>query len=353
VNAIRNRQFENILILKPSSIGDVVRSIPIAYGLRKKYPRARISWLVRPDCAAVLHTLPVLDEIVEFDRKQFSRVGRSGRVTRQFIGFLRELHQRRYDLVLDLQGLFRSGFIAFCTGASVRVGFGRARELAWCFYNYRVNTPWRPEHAVESYWRFAQVLGFGEEEKVFDLPLDPAADAGAGKLLEKAGVVGGAPFSVLLIGAAEPEKRWPAAFFGELAERIRKHYDMPSVLLGYGPDELHLSRTIEQDTENRIINLVNQTSLPQTISLLHRASLVVGNDSGPLHIAAAMNRPVVGLYGPTQPAVVGPYGQLDHVVQAAPSVGRRGRYSRHALHRMDAISVEEVFGMVQRILNSR
>jgi len=352
VISVNNRLFQNILIIKPSSIGDVVRSIPIAYGLRKKYPQARISWLVRPDCAPVLQTLPVLDEILEFARKKFGRIGRSNTVTRQFIQFLKELRRKHFDLVLDLQGLFRSGFIAFCTGSPVRVGFDRARELAWWFYNHRVKMGITPEHAVDSYWRFAEIFGFADEVKNFDLPIDSAADHTVQDMLQKAGIEPGKSFAVLLFGAAEPEKRWPALHFTELAELLQSRYDTPSVLLGYGPDELHLSRAIVQDSENRIVNLVNQTSLLQTIAILHRAALVVGNDSGPLHIAAAMKRPVIGIYGPTNPLVVGPYGQLDRVVQAAPSVERNGRYSSHALHQMDSISTEQVFDKVKQILDS-
>ena len=114
-----NPLFHNILIIKPSSLGDVVRAVPVFNGLRKQYPNARISWLIRPDCGGILQNLTGLDEIIEFDRKKFARIGRSFRVTAEFIRFLKMLRQKEFDLVLDLQGLFRSGFISRATGAAI------------------------------------------------------------------------------------------------------------------------------------------------------------------------------------------------------------------------------------------
>ena len=179
---MKDRNFRNILIIKPSSLGDVVRCLPILHGLRWRYPQARISWLLRPDCAALLQGHPQLDEIIEFDRRRFGRILQSWTAAREFLTFLGDLHGRHFDLVLDLQGLFRSGFFTLATAAPVRLGFAHAREFAGAFYTRRVRIPYQPEHIVDSYWRFAHLLGFGHLRKDFTLPIHSHAHLSARRL---------------------------------------------------------------------------------------------------------------------------------------------------------------------------
>ena len=351
---LRQRCFSNILIIKPSSLGDVVRCLPILSGLHRRFPGARISWMIRPDCADLLKSSPYLNDIIDFDRYRFGRVGRSTQASWELIKFLNSLRSNNFDLVLDLQGLFRSGFIGLCTGAPIRLGFAHAREFSPIFYTHRVAIPHRAEHVVDSYWRFARHLGFGEQKKTFDLPIDPDAEKTAKTLLSYSGLPAKRPFVILLIGGTNSAKCWPPARFAALAQALKKHYHIASVLLGAGPVENTAAQQLMQiaNKNTKIVNLVDKTSLLQAIALIENARLVVGNDSGPLHIAAALSVPLVGLYGPTDPVVVGPYGQNDGIVRAGPARLENQRYSQNPEHRIENITVERVIRVVERKIGS-
>jgi len=339
---LENKEFRNILIIKPSSLGDVVRCLPILSGLDQRYGGARISWLVRPDCAGVLEDSAHLDEIILFDRKHYGRIGRSFLATRDFIRFCHKLRRKEFDLVLDLQGLFRSAFMSLCTFAPVRMGFAHAREFAPCFYTHRVVIARQTAHVVESYWEFAKRLGFGHITKRFDVVIEEASRQSALDILGEFGVSGGQDFFVFLIGGTEAAKRWPMERYARLAEVCKKRYNKSVVLLGAGAGEVALAEEVLHHSRVEIVNLVNQTRLKEAIAILQESFVVLGNDSGPLHIGAALDKATVGLYGPTNPLVVGPYGQMDGVVQAGRNLERNGRYSNHEQHRMENISVEQV-----------
>ena len=341
---IQNPKFNNVLIIKPSSLGDVVRCLPILAGLRTQYPNAHLAWLVRPDCAEILKSSPHLDEIIMFDRKHYGNISRNLTAARDFIRFLKSLHQQKFDLVIDLQGLFRSAFIGLCTAAPVRLGFARAREFASVFYTHRIAAPNQSEHIVDSYWRFAQHLGFDHLQKKFDLHLNTQIIQESKNLLSLNQIAPNAPYVVLLIGGTSTKKRWPPQRFAELAQILQQKYHLTSVLLGAGRVETNTALQLLQHAPDKkiIINLVNQTTLLQTAALIKNSRLVVGNDSGPLHIAAALSVPLVGLYGPTNPAVVGPYGQLDSVVLAAPDLPQNQRYSTQKKHQIHNINLQNV-----------
>jgi heptosyltransferase-1 len=350
---LQQRNFSNILIIKPSSLGDVVRCLPILAGLRRRFPDARISWMLRPDCADILKTSPYLNDIIAFDRYHYGKIGRNNQATRGFISFLNFLRRRNFDLVLDLQGLFRSAFMGLCTAAPVRLGFAHAREFSPLFYTHRVAIPHRAEHVVDSYWRFAKHLGFGAQTKYFDLPIDPTSQKSAKKLLSRSGLPTNKTYAALLIGGTESAKRWPPECFAALALVLQKRYHIDNVALGAGAEEAAAAGQMQQclqqiKSKARIINLVDKTSLIEATAIIKNARLVVGNDSGLLHIAAALSSSVVGLYGPTDPVVVGPYGHSDGVVRAGTARPLNQRYSIKPEHRIQNITLDEVLKTVGR-----
>lgn len=345
MSRLAEHTFKNILIIKPSSLGDVVRTLPILAGLRRRYVDARISWLVRPDCAAVLRNNPDLHEIIEFDRHLYGHLLRQPKAARQFLRFSVDLHSRGFDLVLDMQGLFRSAFLALCTGATVRLGFAHGRELAPCFYTQRIALPACREHIVTSLWRFADRLGFGNSDKCFRIAVDAGAQAQAKRLVPCG------RYMVMLVGGTSAAKRWAVSRFAELVDTVNRCYHIPVVILGAGNEEVSMAAQVAAKGGPEIMNLAGKTSLTEAIEIIRAADLVVGNDSGPLHLAAALGKPVVGLYGPTDPAVVGPWGQADGVVAAGGDSPRRGRYSQRSEHAMSCISVEQVMQKVQAKLS--
>ena len=324
-----------ILIIKPSAIGDVVHALPVLNLLRRKYPAAHVSWLVTPACAGLLERHPQLDEVVRFERREFGRGWRNPRAALDLYRFTRDLGRRRFDLVIDLQGLFRSGWLAAATRAPYRVGPANAREGAWLFYTHRVPTGPPEQHAIERYLTVAQAVGCERGPVEFHFALDDA---------DRAAVAAQVPgrYAVLMPGANWLTKQWPIERFAALVAPLRERLGLVSVVAG-GPDTVDLAAKVPG-----AVNLAGRTNLRQLVALLERASLVVANDSGPMHIAAALGRPLVTPFGPTNPLRTGPYRRLDSVVRLA--IPCSPCYSRRCSHTscLKWIEIEPVLELAQQ-----
>lgn len=294
---------ERILIIKPSAIGDVVHALPILNLLRDRWPQSHISWLLTPGCAGLLERHPMLDEVIEFDRGYYGRGWRDPASALGLLGFTRCLRRRRFDLVVDLQGLFRSGYLAWKTGARVRIGFRNARELAPLFYTHHVPIDTPEQHAVERYLKIAAALGCDTDRVEFPFALDDDDRRQVAAMLPQA-----RPYAVLLPGTNWATKRWPIERFAALVAPLRQRFGLESVVAGAASD-IALGERIDG------INLAGQTNLRQLVALLERAAVVVANDSGPMHIAAALGRPLVTVYGPTNPVRTGPFRRPDSVLR--------------------------------------
>jgi len=293
-----------ILIIKPSAIGDVVHTLPILNLLRRRFPKSHISWMLTPACAGLLRGHPLLDEIILFERKRYGDGWRSPSVARGLFSFARDLRRRRFDLVIDLQGLLRSGWLTWQTRAPVRVGFANARELAWVAYTHRVSVGTMQQHAVERYLSVAEALGCGRAPVEFPFATDDADRLHVSNLLGGIGA-----FALLLPGTNWSTKRWPVEYFARLVEPLKSQHGLATVI-GGGNDVLPLASRIPN-----AINLCGQTDLRQLTALLERADLVIANDSGPMHIAAVLNKRLITLFGPTNPVRTGPYQRMDTVIR--------------------------------------
>jgi heptosyltransferase-1 len=300
-----DRDPDRILIIKPSAIGDIVHALPALNLVRRRWPMAKVSWLVTPACADVIRGHPQIDELIIFERKRFGAGWRSPRALGELFGFLRSLREHRFDLVLDMQGLFRSGWMSWASRSPVRVGFSNAREFGWLFYTHRVRNDFRT-HAVTRYLDMAEAVGCGREPVEFVLPVRDAERAAVSALLPD-----GQPYAVLAPGANWDTKRWPVQNFAALVEPLRQEFGLSSVIAGALGDR-ELAAKIPGATD-----LTGRTTLQELVALLAGAALVIGNDSGPSHIAAALGKPLVTLYGPTSPSATGPWGKMDGVVQFA------------------------------------
>jgi len=277
-----------IFIIKPSSLGDVVQALPTVNLIRRKYPQAHISWLVNDTLTSLLPHCPIIDEIIPFERRRFGSL----RQLPELGNFLATLRARHFDIAIDLQGLFRSGIISWATRAPRRIGLSDAREGARLFYNEIVKVP--RAHAVDRYLLIAQHLGCGSRPVEFPLGLS------------------GSVISEGLI-AVNPSARWSTKLWGDdkFAELIRRLPPERVVLTGSAPER----GQIEKVAQGRR-NLAGQTDLFQLAELYRRCAVVITNDSGPMHLAAAVGTPVVAIFGPTDPALTGPYGE-GHVVLRA------------------------------------
>lgn len=303
-----------ILLIKPSSLGDVVHALPVLAGLRKAYPEAHIAWLIGTGFAPLLTEHPLIDELIPFDRKRYGRLWRSPRSLRDFGQFLRHLRRSRFDLVVDLQGLFRSAFFARVTGAACRVGFANARELAPIFYTRRVPVPADDTHAVDNNLAVARALGIPVDPPEFPLPIDAQERAAFRAMLRDTAGRDIGPFTAVIIGTRWASKCWPAEHWATLLDTLAATDLPPCVLLG-GPDDVPLAAEIKSRATTSPIDLVGRTTLRGLAAAIAESRLVLTPDSGPMHIAAALDKPLVAIFGPTNPVRTGPYSDRARVVR--------------------------------------
>ena len=326
-----------ILLIKPSSFGDIVQSLPVLAALKRTWPDAAVDWAVKPDWAELIEGHPLLHRLVLFPRGLPDTI-RCGRW----------LWRQKYELVIDLQGLLRSGLYAVMTGCSARAGFADSREgSSWC-YTRRVKVSAGIVHAVDRYLDLVRQLGAGAgETATFPLPEDIRERDWAEKLCERAKIDAREKICVLHPAARWKTKRWPTERFARLADQLIHEHGLRVILVG-GADQLGTVNEVRRQMKQEALNLGGATSLRQLAALLRRTNLLVTNDSGPMHLAAALGTPVVAIFGPTDPRRVGPYGDGHFVLRKAVDCSRcnRNRCAREGAC-MKAIEVDEVVDAVR------
>ncbi len=327
-----------LLVVKLSAMGDVIHALPAVNRLRRLLPNAQIHWLIAQRWSSLLEGIDSVDKVIPLPK------GIGG-----YLETIKALRLQKYHAVIDLQGLLKSAVLTFGSGSPLRVGFDTAfaREpVASFFYNKKVSP--QGSHIVEQLMDVAEEasslfteLGDGKDREVI-WGLDPSEleREWARRALLDLGIEG--PFVVLLPGTGWKTKTWHPEKFCELAKLIDSYLSIPSLVL-WGPGEDDL---VPQDDG---IFVAPPTSLREMMAILSMASLVVGGDTGPLHMAVALGVPVVGLYGPTLPERNGPYSQDSQVVvKDCPHGGQHKR--RCAEPCVESIPVEPVFEKVARLL---
>jgi lipopolysaccharide heptosyltransferase I len=290
-----------ICLIKPSALGDVVQALPVLSALRGRFPDATIAWVVNRSYADLLAGHPHLNEVIPFDRGRARPW--SPAAWRSMRDLCESLRERRFDLVCDLQGLFRSGLMTWGTRARRRVGLGDAREGAHLVYSDVVAIPQENMSAVDRYWLVAEALGAGAAAKQFVLPLDAADRDWTDRQLS--GLTG---LRVAIhAGARWMTKRWPEEHFIEIARRLHREFAADLVLVG-GSEEAEAAARIAAAAPGRCENLVGKTTLKQLAAVLDRVHLLFTNDSGPMHLAAALGTRVAAVFTCTSPERARPYG---------------------------------------------
>jgi lipopolysaccharide heptosyltransferase I len=306
---LRDYPARRIALIKPSALGDIVQALPVLTALRRRYPRAHIAWLVNRGYEPLLRGHPDLDEVLPFDRGA-TRHG-LWQAARNYAGFLRDLRGRRFDLVIDLQGLLRSGLFTAASAAPRRVGLGCAREgAAWFYTDVVPVADFSALHAVQRYWLVAEALGAGDGPVEFRLPIREAERLWAEEALRDCP----RPWLAFAVGARWLTKRWPPEHFAALARRAQARFGGTAVFVG-GRDEAALAEAAGARLAGPWRNLSGRTALPQLAALLSLADVMVANDTGPLHLAAALGRPVVAPYTCTRVALNGPFGQAARAAE--------------------------------------
>jgi lipopolysaccharide heptosyltransferase I len=336
---------EKILIIKPSSLGDIVLALPALAALRKSFPRAKISWLVRPEFAPLLRGHPQLDEIIHFDRRYLGRAWRDPAAMKELLSLAARLRKCGFDAVLDLQGLFRTACLGWLSGCRRRFGMADAREMAHVFYTHRICRDSDNVHVVDYYLKIARAAGAGCGDVEFVLP-DTSGDAG--DIIERSGLSPGR-YVVLVPTSAHRSKCWPAGKFAALAERIVSESALSVAAVGTAAEKPLVERLCDI-AKVAVTNLAGLTNLEELVAVLRSSAAVVSNDTGPGHIAAALGGPVVLIFGRSNPARVAPYGRMDCVAAVEPDSRGTRHTSRAARHDVKAVTVEEVYEKLRRQL---
>jgi heptosyltransferase-1 len=299
-----------ILILKPSSLGDVIHALPVLRLLKCRFPQGEIYWWLDAALVPLLEKDPDLAGIIPFQRKSWAAPARWPEIAAS----LRLMRQHHFDWAIDLQGLARSSLFAWLANAGLTVGLDNlregSREGARALYD--VTQPRAPAHmhAVDRYLAVLPLLGVPVHWKFDWLPRRPEVAA----QVEQKWHPSGSRWVALLPGGRWDNKRWPVQYFVELVNLMRQNPDVKFVILG-SQDEHPLGQSIAATDPARCLNLAGQTSLAEMIEWIRLGDLIITNDTGPMHIATALGRPVVALFGPTDPLSTGPYGQLGNVLQ--------------------------------------
>ena len=341
---IMSEGLKNILIIKPSSLGDIVLALPALTALRKSFPDAKISWLIRPDFAALLENHPHLTEIIHFDRKFLGKAWFHPGASGSLVSLIRRLRRAKFDAVIDFQGLFRTASLAWLSGCKKRYGMSKARELAPFFYTHKITQTQDCIHMVDYYLKIIKTAGASQLDVEFVLPHHPEAADSVGRLLESHGIAHD-NYVVFVPGSAHEDKRWPVERFAALAEKISSQFGLSLIAIG-SSNEASLGERLKTLANVPIANLAGQTSLSELIALLKRSRLVVSNDTGPGHIAAALGTPLVLMFSWSNPARIAPYERSECLVAREPFNRGLKIKSRDPKHNVDTITVDEVYQKV-------
>jgi heptosyltransferase-1 len=328
------QDFRKILLIKLSAVGDVIHTIPVLNKLRRRYPSARIDWLTTPAIAELLRHHPGITNVVEFARSEWRQPWRKS----AFAGsarLARKLNAVGYDLVIDMHGQFRTALFAFATGAPVRIGFDRprtqvweasprvlppnarkhawrgAREGSWLAYTHHMAVPTLDVHAVDRYLRLAPMLGLDDDAADFSFRIPEPASNRIENLLRRHGISG--KLLTIAPGTIWETKHWRSEGFADVALHFMKK--------GFGVMLIGSAREIPSCREVAAaapgtVNLAGETTLTELAAVIRRSTICLTNDSGPMHLAVALDRPVVSVFGPTDAVWIGPYRRPDAVVQA-------------------------------------
>ncbi|WP_020588406.1 lipopolysaccharide heptosyltransferase I [Desulfobacter curvatus] len=343
----------NILIVKMSAIGDVIHTLPALNALRDHFPEARITWLVEEAAADLVIGHPSVDNVIVSKRKRWIRSLFSSSFPSALIkilSFIRALRETEYDMIIDFQGLLKSGVMVMLARGKKRIGFDKGMEHAECshlFYNHRIAPVSMEIHALKRGLMMIQALGVKADKVEYRLPVTPGARAAVHTLLKKNGIPAKEKFICINPQATWETKLWDNGKFADLSDRIQEQYGARIVFTG-GPEDRPVIDTIISMTNKTCVNLAGLTTLKMLAALYEQADVLVTTDTGPMHLGAAAGTRVVAIFGSTAPWRTGPYGS-DHVVVR--SAGRCSPcFNRECEHRtcMHDISVDQVMSAVNK-----
>jgi lipopolysaccharide heptosyltransferase I len=327
-----------VLIVRLGSMGDIVHALPAVAALRRRFPQVQMDWLVERKWAALVESTSVASNVLPLDRDSWGALWQA----------IRGLRRNRYDWAIDLQGLYKSAVCAWLSGARRRIGHSQTRESgASQFYTLSVATILN-RHVAHMHLSLANVLGATDALPVFpEFTVPAAAEAFAEAALAEHRLE---RFYVLSPGGGWRSKLWPAEQYGHLHRRVAERFGLRAVV-SFGPGEKALAESVRL-VAGEPSPVVLGMDIPQLIAVLRRCEFFVGADTGPLHLAAAVGRPVVALFGPTDPRRNGPLGTQHIVIRNVGDAETTYRRGENYSPAMQSIRVEQVLDAVGRLLGN-
>lgn len=345
---ITNHELQRVLVVLPNWFGETLFATPFLRALRRQCPAATVATLGPRRCRDILLASPLVTELIDYEERGDHRsLLAKGRVAR----FLR---RRRFDAAFILRRSLSRSLLLAAAGIPVRVGFANPKS-GWLL-THRAQWPNRPLHKAHSYLRLLEAVGLRPEAAPYEYVVRDDERRAARALLRSLGSNGGGSVVVLHPGANWPHKRWPAERFASLGDQLAGAAGLTVVVTG-GPEDTPLVQTIARQMRRPPMVVAGRTSIRELAALLELAHLVVSNDTGVLHLAGALRRPLVALYGPTSPTLTGPLGDSERTIvlhhpDCCPQIPCFSPW-RPPHPGMEAITVEEVYEAAQQLLGQR
>lgn len=336
-------EYKAILIVKMSSLGDVIHSLPTLAAIRHNWPDAKIVWAIHESFSGVLPGKPWVDEVVYIDKKKLTSLS--------YLNHLhKELQAYHFDIAIDLQGLMKSSLITLLSGAKRRVSYWEAREGSR-FINEPLVGPNKYGHVIERYLDVVRCLGGVVRDIEFPMvALDEAKKSVHEKLLQEG--YQDRPYAILTPATRWAPKDWPVERYAEIGDKlVQEGYEV--VLLG-GPSDAEMGQELVSLMKEKSINMMGKTTLHEMMALIRHTSLFISGDTGPLHMANAMKVPLIALYGPTYPGRLGPYGnERAKVIVSPTSKATMEQMKTDDKETMKDITVEMVWNAVEDMLGKK
>jgi heptosyltransferase I len=321
-------RLDRICIVMMSAVGDAVHVLPVINALKRHAPACRITWILQPGPATLVRGHRSVDEIIIFDRS---------RGLAAFTGIRRELARRDFDLVINLQVYFKAGVVTAFTRAPVKLGFdrARARDFNWLFTTHRIPARAAGQHVQDQYFEFLEALGVPAEPVTWDLGPWPAETAWRDEFFSQLD----RPAAAIVVATSKPEKDWLPERWAEVVDLLSVDFGLQPVLVGgRSPREVAAEGVIMARARQRPLSALG-SGLRNLVGILSGSAVVLSPDTGPLHMAVAMQRPVISLMGYTNPKRTGPYRKYhDLLIDAYGDPGEEY-----------PVSMENRPGRVQRI----
>jgi lipopolysaccharide heptosyltransferase I len=336
-------EIDRLLLVRLSAVGDIIHALPVLRALKKRRPSLKVSWLVEDRFACLLRGIEDLEEVLEVPRGRWRSNKSTPAMLREAYGLCRELARRNFDASIDLQGLTKSGLWPFLARVPVRVGFGDedGRELNRYLTNAHVTPAADQPHVVHRNLSLLRAFGMEQPEVEFGLPRD---EQSASRVQQMLGELSG-PLALLQPGAGWPTKRWPVEHFAAIGDRLEENSGFQVVAL-WGPGEEELAEGIVSHM-NRPARVAPPTSLKEMIELIRSSSLMVGGDTGPMHIASALGIPVVAVYGASDPVRNGPCGGPNLVLHSQAECHPCWKTRCNNIHCLTELSPEELWPRIE------